>query len=279
MAELTDVYNALVGLIGGAIWPQGAGGASAIGAPAKIYPRMPSSAELDADLRAGIIHVGVFAPPDLEKVTTRYPRIWQDQFRGVPTIAVSVVGSTVTLSGAVSIGNYVSIVVAGQGFSYACTASDTLASVAQALAAQMPSALGARVSGAAITIGSHGDIVARCAAPGTMMMEVRRQNRGLTVAIHAPSPQLRDATAAVIDPLIAVTDFLDLPDATAAWITYRGTEEADDGQKALDYRRDINIWAEYPTIITAPGYPITLVQNQLNVADGSLSGTNLIENG
>ncbi|RFB80008.1 hypothetical protein [Methylovirgula sp. 4M-Z18] len=279
MAELTDVYNALVSLIGGALWPQGLSGVSAIGAPCKIYPRSPASTELDADLRAGIVHVSIFAPPNREKVTTRYPRVWQDQFPGAPTITVAVSGSTVTLGGTVTPTHYVSIVVAAQGFSYACTASDTLSSVAQALAQQMPAGLGASVSGAAITIGGRGDIVARCAAPGTMMMEVRRQNRGLTIAIHAPSPQLRDAAAALIDPLLATTDFLSLPDATAAWITYQGTDEADEGQKAMDYRRDIHIWAEYPTIIIAPAYPITIVQNQLALADGSASGTTLIENG
>ena len=277
MAELSDVYNAVVALVAGALYPNGTTQPSAITAGVKIYPRWPNSTELDADLRAGLVHVTIYPPPNMERVTTRNPRDWVDQFKGVPTITATVSGSTVTIGGTVTAGNYVSIVCNNKAFSYVCLVTDTAQTVAAALGALVAASLPCLVSGAVITIYNRTDIAARCAAPGTIMQEVRRQNRALTVSIWAPTPQLRDATAAIVDPILAVTDFIALPDTTQAWLIYRGTNEFEDSQKAMLYRRDINIWAEYPTIITAIGYPITIGQIQLNTADGTQSGLTLTQ--
>lgn len=264
MADLSQVSDAIVTLLSAALYPNGTSQPSAIGYPVKIFSGWPVQAQLQADLQTSAAHpvpvtsVSVYPQPSIERVTTRYPQEWHDQTLGVPTITAVVSSLTVTLGGPVTLGQYVTILVGNKVGSYAAQAGDTLSTMATALAALFTGGFATAV-GPVITFNpvAGGRIIARIGAPGTVIRELRRQQRGYQVVIWAPVPELRTAVAEVIDPVLAATDFVPLPDGYSAWLTYRGTNVADDREPVLLYREDIFIWAEYPTTQVMPGYPIT----------------------
>ena len=60
MADISDVENALVAAISAALYPNGAGGASAAGLPCRIYRGWPNGRALDDDLAGGVASVTIF---------------------------------------------------------------------------------------------------------------------------------------------------------------------------------------------------------------------------
>lgn len=262
MADLLDVQNALAALCGTALYPNGTGQPSTAGIDCLIYPGWPEQSRLAKDLGAATpkAHVTIYAPPGMERATTRYARDWQDVTLAAPTITATVSGRVVTIGGSVTPGHYVTMLVDGMAYSYAARYGDTLTAVAAALAS-LAAGIGATAAGTGVTLPAkyQGLIVARAAAPGTIARELARTQRGFMVTIWAPSPQTRSAIGLVITSALTANDDLDMPDGTAAHTVYRGTNESDGKENAMAYRRDINLWAEYAIIETAPGYPITAV--------------------
>ena len=258
MADILDVSNAIAQAIANALYPQGPSSAPITGLDTYIYSGWPNATDLDAHLAANGVDVSIFAQPNTEQVTTRVFPEWVDQIVTTPSITATVSGYTVTIGGTMLVGEYVSVNVGGQPYSYMVQDGDTPTTVAAALAA-----LASVVSvGPVITFSTlaNGRIVARCGAPGTLMREVRRQKRGFMITIWAPSPTARSAVAGIIDSVLGFTNFLALPDGTQAWLSYRGSDDLDQMQKAMCYRRDIKFAVEYPTIQTMAGYPITIMQ-------------------
>jgi hypothetical protein len=267
VADISDVSNALVTLIANALYPNGTGQASAITAPCKVFPGWPNSTNLDADLRAGTVQVSVYPQPNIERVTTRYPQAWQTQTTTTPTLTAAVNANTVTLGGTVTVGHYVTLIVKNLAYSYAAQSGDTLSTVAAALAALINPTTPASAVGPVITFPATaaGRIIARTGAPGTVMRELRRQQRGYQIIIWAPSNALRSAAASVVDQIMSTTDFVTMPDQTAAWLLYRSSNDSDMQERALLYRRDIFFWAEYATTQIATGYPVTSFQTQIEL--------------
>jgi hypothetical protein len=274
MADIADVSAALVTLIAGALYPNGTGQASAITAPCKVAPGWPNSTQLDADLRAGAVQVTVYPQPNIERVTTRYPQAWQTKAITTPTLTASVDGSTVTIGGTVTVGHYITLIVRNIAYSYAAVGGDTLATIAAALAAQINPFTSAVAVGAVITFAAtaNGRITARTGAPGTLIRELRRQQRGYQIVIWAPTPDLRKAAADIIDPAMSATDFVTLPDSTSAWLVYRSSNDTDMQERALLYRRDIFFWAEYAATQTAIGYPVTAPVTGVEIVNGATPG-------
>jgi hypothetical protein len=271
MADVADVSAAIVTLIAGALYPNGTGQASAITAPCKVFPGWPNSTSLDADLRAGTVQVSVYPQPNIERVTTRYPQAWQTQTTTTPTLTATVNANTVTIGGTVTVGHYVTLIVKNLAYSYAAQAGDTLATVAAALAALINPTTPASAVGDVITLSAtaNGRIVARTGAPGTIMRELRRQQRGYQIIIWASSNALRSAAANVIDQAMSATDFVTMPDQTAAWLVYRSSNDSDQQERALLYRRDIFFWAEYATTQVITGYPVTSFKTQIELDPAS----------
>ena len=94
-------------------------------------------------------------------------------------------------------------------------------------------------------------------------MEIRRQDRVFQISVWADTPANRDATAQVIDVALAATEFLTMPDLTAARIIYRNSAVDDMVQKANLFRRNLMYSVEYATTVTQVETQIT--QDQLNV--------------
>lgn len=266
MADVSDVRNALVTLIASTLYPSTATGNSIAGYPVRVYAGWPKATALDLDM-AGltlvngaqtangvgpIVNISVFPRPSVERNTTRYQREWMTQTGPVATVTASVSGYVVTLGGTVTAGNYVSIIASGKAVSYALTSSDTLTTAAAALASLATAQWGSSTSsGAAITFPATlgGLITARVGYPVGVLQEVKRQQRSFQITVWAPNDAMRNAVASVIDPVLANTDFITLPDQTSAWLLYQGQNDSDVDENETVYRRDLFYWAEYATTV------------------------------
>lgn len=261
MADIIDVQNALCAAVTQTLYPNGAGQPSLIGAPLNIYAGWPQDAALNADLAAGIVDVSVF-PTQTERNTTRYPRYdAQDLVINTPTLALSINGQQVTVGGAmptVFFAQNAVIKAGGAPYVYATQATDTLTSIATALAALIP---GATSAGAVVTVPAGAVVsAALIGTVGTRIAELRRQERIFMITVWAPTAALRNAAASAIDAALADTRFLTLADSSAARLIYQGSPATDVFQRANLYRRDLNYLVEYATTLVETDTQVTQIQ-------------------
>src|ERR1700722_12500939 len=199
MADQSDVEQQIIALISQIVYPNGTGQPSIAGVPVKRYRGYPVPANLDKDLAAGVINLSVY-PLQMERNVTRYVRDWQDvPDAGPPALTISAAATTITLGGTVSSPLNVAAIVNGTGYVYAVQTSDTLASIATALASLINANTTATSSGAVISIPSAHSIVARIGQVGTVIRELSRQNKLFQIKAWCPTPALRDIIIPPID--------------------------------------------------------------------------------
>lgn len=257
MADLVDVENALVALISQVLYPTGVSGPRApsiTGVPTVVYAGWPVSSQLDADLLAlsenpanGRMHVTVFPPKGMERNTTRFQRQWQQVAPAVQTLTMTINGQTVTVGGTVSTPQNVMLLVGApyQPYVYAVQPTDTLATIAVALAALVP---GASAAGGVITLPSSAILTAaRVGATAKAIKEIRRQEKVFMICVWADTPAHRDAAVQAIDVALADLSFLAFPDTDAGRLIYKSTNVDDQQSKANLYRRDLYYTVEYGT--------------------------------
>ena len=263
LADISDVEEALCGQILAAVYPLGMQNSSITGSSVKIYRGWPMSKTLNADLLAGTQTVTVFSRPNSSKDTSRYPRLWRTTNRTAPTITMTVVGNTAVLGGIACKSQAIGLIVEGVAYAFCLTASDTLETAAQGLAAAIPSAT---AQGAVVTVPNVTEIEARVVGSGTAEMETRRQEQGIMVSVWCATPMSRDNLAAAIDNALSLVDWLPLADGTVGRLLYHGTIETDESENANLYRRNLDYTVEYPTIMQATG-------PQMLFGIGTLSGS------
>lgn len=276
MADIIDAQNALVGLIAPVLYPNGTGQPSAVvvsgaSVPCMVYPGWPVPAQLDADLAAGKAHISVFPTPS-ERNTTRYPKTWQQLSMNPATLTLTISGQQVTVGGSVpspfttQSAQNMALVVGGKSYVYSVQAADTLTSIATALAALAAVDWPGTTNNAAVITFPVGAVpqTARVGVTGTVFREIRRQERVFQITIWASSPVIRDAIAALVDPVLAQTQFLTLADTTAARLIYKGSPVTDAGQKERLYRRDLLYTVEYATIQTQAAAEVVASQNNVS---------------
>jgi hypothetical protein len=275
MADVIDVQNALVALIAQTLYPNGTSQPSIVAAPCKVYPGWPTQSQLDADLIAGTHHVTVYPSPT-ERNTTRYPKRWKTLAITAPTLTLAVNGQQITVGGAMpapfSACN-MAILVSGKNYVYAVQSTDSLASIATALAALLAADYpGASSLGAVITVPTVGYIAsAKVGTTGTSIREIRRQEKVFQITAWCDTPAHRDAVVGPVDVALAATQFLTLADGTAARLIYKSTLVDDAKQKAKLYRRDLIYTVEYATTQTATDTQI--VASQSNFSDQPTGAT------
>jgi len=274
MADLIDVQNALVALAAQVMYPNGTSQPSAAGMPVKIYAGWPQANQLDADLVAGTCHLTVF-PTQIERNTTRYSKDWQPLDVHPATLTLTVSGQTITVGGAIPAPFYpqnVAATVNNLSFAYATQSTDTLTSIATALAALIAVGVpGTTSNGAVITLPTGAKIsAARVGSTGTSIRELRRQERVFMLSAWCNTPDHRDAVCRALDAALADTLRLIMPDQMAARIIYRNSPVWDANQKTLLYRRDMNYSVEFATTQTRTDSQITDIQvNVANQPDGA----------
>jgi hypothetical protein len=268
MADLADVETALVDAIAAALYPNGTGQASSIGASTKVFRGSPVESRLDSDLASGIVNVSVF-PAEHEENTTRYPTEWHSLPLPAATLTATVdpAQTQVTIGGTVSVPQNVGLLVTAggraKGYAYGVQPGDTLATIAAALAALVNTDTPASAAGPVVTIAGARAIAARIGVVGTAIREVARQRRSFEVTIWSPGPALRDATGAVLRAALAATAFLSLADGTAGRLVFERERVDDVPSKELLFRRDIVVSVEYGTTETRSWPQIILFEEQL----------------
>lgn len=268
MADISDVERALVSLIAWILYPNGTAQPSSVGVPVVVYAGWPQSSQLDADMASfatggtGRLHVTVYPTPT-EKNTTRYPMTYDSATPAITSLTLAVVGQQVTVGGTVSVPQNVGVMVNGLLYLYAVSATDTLATVASALAALVN---GATASGATVTLPTGARITAaRVGGTGSLSAMTKQQQRTLQVTVWADTPAHRSQTAAAIDSALSAQNFITLPDGTAGRMVYVGSHVDDMTQKANLYRRDLLYSIEYTTLNTVAATDVLTIDAALNL--------------
>lgn len=264
MADLTDVENALVALIAGAIYPAGTGQPSAPGTPVKIYAGWPLPQQLDADLKTGACHVSVYSRPE-ERNTTRFTGDWQQATVNAAVMTLTAAGQAVTVGGSIppATNPHIAVIFAnGLPYAYAVLSTDTLATVATALALMIVADIpGTTAAGPVITLPVGGRLgVVRVGVTGTAVRNVRTQEKLFQISIWADTPDHRTAVARAVDGILAPTVRITMPDQTTGRLTYKSTLQSDKFEKDDLYRRDILYTVEYSTTQTETATQITSVE-------------------
>ncbi len=264
MSDLSDVQNALVNVISGIAYPNGLSASSILGVPVRIYPGWPIPQQLDADLKAGICHVNVYPRPE-ESNTTRYDDTWHEATLNTATLTLAIQGQTVIVGGAIpAAGNPHNLVAVVDGVPCICTAASTdslltiAANLAAAIAVIEP---GTSASGGVVTLPGTARLSAvRVGVTGTIMREIRTQERLIQIGIWADSPTHRDQIAQPVDLDLAARTFLWMPDTSKARLRYKGSPVTDSYEKSTIFRRDLLYDVEYGTFETRVATQITAVE-------------------
>ena len=252
MADLSDVLNSLSTIAAQAVYPNGTGSPSVADVPVKIYPGWPVPNVLETDIAAGIVHVSVYSLPTERRTSRHIGRRWQVTAPGTPTITAAVTLNQVVLGGAVTSPQNVYLLVNGKGYAYAVQVSDTLTSIATALAVLLHGDFPAASSnGSVLTIPGAYSVTARVGAVGTAMQELRRQEKQFQISIWAQTPTMRSAVAGVVDVALSESSDVVFPDGSHGILLYSHSFESDQAQKSGLYRRDLIFTVDFATTKTA----------------------------
>lgn len=271
MADSFDVMSTLAGLMTTFAYPGGTSQPSVTGSAIICYPGWPTQSTLDNDLRAGKSHVSVYCLPGGQN-TTRYPVQNKRISSSAVTLDWVVSGITATLSGAVSTPQNVAIIVDNVAYTYAVQPTDTLTSIAAALASLISAARPCTSSGPVISIPNSSTIVARVGTVSTLAAEWSRQKETYQITVWCSTPASRKAIMSAIRIGLAPIRFLQMPDGYGARVRYRNGTPLDDAQKALLYRYDLFYEVEYATTVTTTA-PQAIAWT-VNVYGGSVDPAN-----
>lgn len=254
MADLSDVQSVLVGLIAGWLYPQGGSGNSVLGFPVRIGSGWLTSASMDPDLYNGVANISIYGSP-VERKTTRYLQGWQTQSNNVPTLTLNSAGQVITVGGTNPqpyAQQNCAVFVNGNPYTYAVQPSDTLSTIAVALAAVIAVGVpGTTASAQAIVLPAGARIGAlRVGGTGTAVKVIRNQDRLFQIIVWCSTPEQRNAIANLIDPLLSDLTRIAMPDGLYARIVYHSSPQIDLGEKARLFRRNLNYFVDFSTTKT-----------------------------
>jgi hypothetical protein len=261
MASIYDVEIALTNLAQTAVYPNGITAPSVANCNVKIFPGNPIPDSLDFDLAAGNAQVSIF--PGKSKGATRFDTQWIVTSTNTPTITATANFSeaTVIITGTVSTQQTVMIIVNDIGYAYAVQSNDTLNSIAASLAAAIP---GASANNNVITIVGADNISTNISVIGAAAREVARELRDMVVTVWAPNPIIRSVIGNAIAVLFSATYRVLLPDGYYGQLKFFSTDEFDDREKVIIYKRIIHFDFEYG--LTQAQTPATVADNIVNVS-------------
>jgi hypothetical protein len=269
MADEADAGNALVALIAAAVYPNGTSQPSALGAPASIMRGWPVPTVLDQAMSIGQVVISVFGQNGTEKNVTRFSRDWAQLIPAVETVTTTVVDNVLMLGGTVQTPQNVAVIVGDYPPSkisaiYPVQPGDTLATIATGIASLL-TAQGVTVStaGPVLTFAPNARVVARAGGYGTIVRELKRQERCFTITVWCNSPAQRDQVSPIIDIALARPENLRFADGTVGRLLYERTLVLDERQTVEIYRRDIQYRVEYPTIETQDATKILVVETDI----------------
>jgi hypothetical protein len=282
MSDLSDVEQAIVTTIAGLVYPLGSSNPSAVlndagqPMPVRLYRGWPVSANLDTDLAAGIMNISVYSRGTTERNTTRFHPDYQTVSTETATVAAAVNANNqvvITGTGAAGITQWVTVLVGTRAVAaYNVLATDGAASIAAALAAALTAAGVHATStlGVVSLTASAAYVSAMVGVTGTQAAEWRRQETQIQITLWCPTPTERDNAARLIEPMLAKTTFLTMPDGFQARFRYHNTVVSDSAEKVVLYRRDLIYTAEYATTDLDTGWQVTAIDDNIAGSVGPL---------
>lgn len=252
MADLSDVLNKIVGLCATAVYPNGTANPSVANTGIKIYAGWPVPNVLEADLAVGQAHVSVY-PLATERKTSRHiGRSWQTAQDPVTTITGAISGTTATLSGTVTTPQNICLNVNKKAYIHAVQATDTLTSIATALATLIQADHPLAGSNAnTVTIPDANNVSFIAGGFAKMVRELKRQEKQFQITVWASTPIIRDQLGSAIDSALALVNDLVFADGSHGIMLYVRTFQTDQQEKSMLYRRDIVYSVDYATTQTS----------------------------
>lgn len=277
MADLSDVAQVLADLVLSAVYPNGAiipfvGVGTKPGACIKIFQGWPIPAQLDADIAAGIPEISVY--PLKGKDTTRYLTDFHVTSKNTPTLTLTASGLNVTVGGTVppaSNPTNVVIFVNGTPYVYQAQVSDSIQTIAIALAALIATAVPLTYAiGNVITLPVGARLGAvRVGITGQISNIAESELRRFQITIWANSNATRSVLGKAIRQYFAPISRIELPDGSQGNITFVDDFVSDAYQKQALYRRDIWYTVDYPTLQTLTATQITQIETTFARSDTS----------
>lgn len=256
MADLSDVSNTLANVIRDAFYPNGTSNPSVVPSVGtiRVYPGWPTPKNLENDLPLNNVHVTVWPLPT-NRNTTRFREDWVTNFINDPSLEIIISGSHATITGTNDGSKQTCVIIMNNiGYAYTVQSGDTVNTIAQALAALIPSA---SAVANVITIPAAFSLIGRVTVTGESIMEFKRQQQLFQVSLWTVSYVARAACAPIIDKSIGFLKRFVLPDNFFAAINHMHTKEFDQFDKTPVYRRDLVYQIEYATTQTEIDYTIT----------------------
>lgn len=274
MADISDITAYLAQQAATAVYPNGTSHPSVGNINVAIMEGWPIADQLDKDVAAGAANVSVFPMQGTGKAVYQ---ILDETYTITPAAITStfgLVGNVITVSGAISTGEYLTLVIDS-----AVVCSQTGANVAAmlaALAAQAVTAGYAATSTATtLTIPFGHSLVVRQGGVAVLGKVTHRQCHSVMVTVWAPNRVARNQLASAIDGLIKQSNKVAMPDTSQAIVTYSRTNVSDEQQAQTIYRRDLIYDVEYATVEQFPGYVITSTQVSIAKPDNTAIATAL----
>jgi hypothetical protein len=273
MSDISDVRNTLGALAGAALYPNGTGQSSAVGATVVVRSGWPVPQQLKALVGTGNAMISIYQMPGMGKNTTRF--LGDDDVQATipaPELSLTIASNHVTVGGTINPGEAATLRVNYQPYSYAVKQTDTVDTVAAALAALIP---GASVNGAEITINGVFDIESAISVPVTVQQEIGRQAQVFMVVVWAPSELLRDAICRTLELSFKQQPRIVMPDNTWARLLYRGVTDFDVSERSQIYRRNLLYEVEYALMAPVTENTVTNFGVTTTPTNGSPNTTNI----
>lgn len=264
MADVEDVAAALADLVAGFV--TGTGGVPLTGVQTDIVTGWPRPNDLKDTLADGGVMISVFPLSGATSNVTRHQWEWETVMVPEITATADVEGGTITFGGAIVLPFNICVTAPGcRAASYAAVAGETPESLAAAVAAALRASGEPTVaSGAQVITGRGGPLTVTLGGSGVLAREAAREKQVFRITTWASSQALRLATAKVFEAKLLALTRIRLPDGTIGTPKYMRTIVSDHGELESEYRRDLDLFVEYPIIETISG--TTVVSEQLAAA-------------
>lgn len=246
MPGLFDVLNTLAEQVTTACYPNGTSQPSVTGNQISIEQGYPIRTQQDVDMDLGYSHVYLY-PSSKERVVTKFQRDLQPMIKTAATITAIVNVSQVTIGGTVSIPQAVMIINNDIGYGYQIQSTDTLDSIAAALANLIP---GATAIGPVITIDNSYSLIANIATNYSAAEEIARIERVFQITIVSPSPTDRSTILNAIDVYLKLNYRIVGSDNFYLLLFYQDTPVTDMLEHEEVYKATLEFMVQYPTTIT-----------------------------
>lgn len=259
MADIVSIAHAIVAQMAAIVYPNGTGKPSVTGRPIKIRRGWITQDDYTGAACALGNGVDFITVTDLQggwrRIDEPLGRPWRQDGADIPaTVSITIDGNTATVSlqeGATPSGiiglriRSDSTTIPDRSVAaYAVQSTDTAATIAAALAAQIPDATS---SGPTVTVPGATDLSGAAGGYAPAVRTARRQQQLFQATVWSATPNARDALGTAIDNGMAFIDWLTDANGSTFQIESRGNWNNDAAQNSGIFMRPFRFIATYDT--------------------------------